>query len=70
MRRAMGYLVLWAACAPSAACHIVAPYERARLAHPSMTNDVQGTAAVHVYGVHEGATGGSLPVAASGCGCN
>jgi hypothetical protein len=52
------------------ACTHVAPYERGRLAHPSMTDDVEGIAAAHVHEVHEGAAGGTLKVAASGCGCN
>ncbi len=51
------------------ACTHVAPYERARLAHPSMTADGRGAGESHVYAVHEGATGGG-PVAESGCGCN
>jgi len=52
------------------ACAHVAPYERGRLAHPSMTDDVAGMAALHVYEVQEGATGGAVQAAASGCGCN
>jgi hypothetical protein len=52
------------------ACTHVAPYERGRLAHPSMSvSDMNGAAAGHVYAVHEGATGGGS-VAESGCGCN
>ncbi len=51
-------------------CVTVAPYERGRLAHPSMsTGDVAGTAEAHVRAVHEGATGGSMSVG-GGCGCN
>jgi hypothetical protein len=53
-----------------AGCTHVAPYERARLAHPMMTtNDLEGPAASHVLAVHEGATGGGS-LAESGCGCN
>ena len=52
----------------TAACTHVAPYERGRLAHPTMTQSVESAAAEHVHAVHEGATGGS--VGASGCGCN
>ncbi len=52
------------------ACTHVAPYERGRLAHPTMaTSNLNGPAAEHVYAVHEGATGGGS-VAESGCGCN
>jgi hypothetical protein len=54
----------------TAACTHVAPYERAHLAHPAMTaSDLEGPAAGHVHGVHEGATGGGS-LAESGCGCN
>lgn len=52
------------------ACTHVAPYERGKLAHPSMTDEIgDGPAAEHVYAVHEGAVGGGS-VAESGCGCN
>jgi len=54
----------------TAACTHVAPYERGKLAHPTMNDAVSaGPAAEHVYAVHEGATGGGS-VAESGCGCN
>jgi hypothetical protein len=52
-----------------AACSHVAPYERGKLAHPMMTDDLEGPAAGHVHAVHEGATGGG-PLSESGCGCN
>lgn len=51
------------------ACSHVAPYQRGKLAHPMMTNDLVGPAAAHVMAVHEGATGGGQ-LAESGCGCN
>jgi hypothetical protein len=53
-----------------ASCSHVAPYEREKLAHPTMqTSDVAGPAETHVRGVHEGAIGGG-EAAESGCGCN
>jgi hypothetical protein len=53
-----------------AACTHVAPYERGRLAQPTMTaDDLVGPSAAHVLAVHEGATGGGS-LAESGCGCN
>lgn len=57
--------------AVTAACTHVAPYERGKLAHPTMGDEgvAAGPAAEHVYAVHEGATGGGS-VAESGCGCN
>ena len=54
----------------SAACTHVAAYDRAQLAHPTMTTaELDGPAAGHVRAVHEGAAGGGS-VAESGCGCN
>jgi hypothetical protein len=51
-------------------CTHVAPYDRARLAHPTMTaGALEGPASGHVHAVHEGAIGGGS-VAESGCGCN
>lgn len=52
------------------ACAEVAPYQRGRLAHPTMApGDGDSVARAHVYGVQEGAVGGT-PGASSGCGCN
>lgn len=54
----------------TAACTHVAPYERGKLANPTMNDSVAaGPAAEHVYSVHEGATGGGS-VGSAGCGCN
>jgi hypothetical protein len=53
-----------------AGCTHVAPYDRAKLAHPMMTTEsLEGPAASHVLAVHEGATGGGS-LAETGCGCN
>jgi uncharacterized protein DUF4266 len=53
-----------------AACANVAPYDRGKLAHPSMTTaDLAGPGEAHVRAVHEGATGGGFEVG-GGCGCN
>jgi hypothetical protein len=52
------------------ACTPVLPYERGRLAHPSMSaNRLSGPGVSHMEAVHEGATGGGIG-AESGCGCN
>jgi hypothetical protein len=54
----------------STGCAAVAPYERGKLALPSMSSsDLAGTGEEHVRAVHEGATGGSMGVG-GGCGCN
>jgi hypothetical protein len=64
-------LALTLTLAAATACTHVAPYERGKLAHPTMGDEVgaMGPAAEHVYAVHEGATGGGS-VGESGCGCN
>lgn len=53
-----------------AACANVAPYERGKLAHPSMTpSDIVSASEQHVRAVQEGAVGGGAS-AGGGCGCN
>jgi hypothetical protein len=53
-----------------AACADVAPYQRGRLAHPTMTpNDGSSIGRAHVQSVQEGASGGGNQVS-GGCGCN
>lgn len=51
------------------ACQHVAPYQRARLAHPTMTEDFGSPAAAHMVAIHEGAVGGGS-AGEAGCGCN
>jgi hypothetical protein len=54
----------------SMGCAGAAPYERGKLALPSMaTSDLAGASEEHVRAVQEGATGGSIEVG-GGCGCN
>jgi hypothetical protein len=53
----------------SAACTHVQPWQRGKLAHPTMASDFGGPASEHVYAVQEGAAGGGSG-AESGCGCN
>jgi hypothetical protein len=54
----------------TAGCRHVRPYDRGKLAHPTMTGAGEpGPLAAHVYAVHEGAVGGSA-TPESGCGCN
>jgi hypothetical protein len=51
-------------------CRHVSPWERGRLAHPTMTTTgYAGPAEEHVYAVQEGAVGGGVTTE-SGCGCN
>jgi hypothetical protein len=64
----VGFVAVLAAL--STACTHVKPYERGKLAHPTMaTDDITGPAESHMRGVQEGAAGGSAS-AESGCGCN
>jgi hypothetical protein len=51
-------------------CTSVAPYERGKLAHPTMTAaDMSGFGESHLRAITEGAVGGSGGTG-SGCGCN
>jgi hypothetical protein len=53
-----------------ASCARVAPYDRERLAHPSMTtSDLAQPSESHVRAVQEGAIGGGF-APGGGCGCN
>ena len=54
----------------SGACASVKPYERGKLAHPTMLlGDMSRAGAAHVYAIQEGAVGGDSG-AKGGCGCN
>lgn len=51
-------------------CAPVAPYERGKLAHPTMSAaDISSMGEGHLRAISEGATGGSGGTG-SGCGCN
>jgi hypothetical protein len=51
-------------------CAQLRPWERGRLAHPTMLLTDQGrTVDAHVYAIQEGAVGGGS-AAEGGCGCN
>ncbi|MDP9034876.1 MAG: DUF4266 domain-containing protein [Myxococcota bacterium] len=51
-------------------CARLKPYERGRLAHPTMLlGDMARPGAAHVYAIREGAVGGGAG-AEGGCGCN
>jgi hypothetical protein len=52
------------------ACTHVPPFQRGRLAHPTMLlQETAGPGESHVYAIHEGAAGGGAAVE-GGCGCN
>jgi hypothetical protein len=67
--RSLQWLLALMVFALSSGCAHVKPYERGKLAHHSMTSELEGPAAAHTFAVHEGATGGGS-LAESGCGCN
>lgn len=51
-------------------CTHVPPFQRGRLAHPTMLlEETSGPGQAHVYAIHEGAVGGGAAVE-GGCGCN
>lgn len=70
VRRLAALLSVGVLIAGSLGCAQVMPYERAKLAHPTMTAvDLVGPGVMHLRALAEGATGGSAG-AGSGCGCN
>jgi len=62
-------LLLVIAALGAGACQHVAPYQRARLAHPTMTDGFSSVGAAHMVAIHEGAVGGG-GAGEAGCGCN
>ena len=69
-RARVALLLLSFVALSSSACTHVRPWERGKLAHPTMTGaNLPTIAEEHVYSVQEGATGGGAS-AESGCGCN
>jgi hypothetical protein len=61
-------LLAWSSLGVSG-CRHVAPYQRAKLAHASMTGGFSSPGAAHMTAIHEGAVGGG-GAAEAGCGCN
>lgn len=69
-KRLLGLGLLVGVIVATTGCAQVMPYERAKLAHPTMTAvDLVGPGVMHLRAINEGATGGSAG-AGSGCGCN
>ncbi len=70
LRSALVLTAVAALAAASTGCAPVAPYERGKLAHPTMTAGGLSTMGEeHLHAISEGATGGSGGTG-SGCGCN
>ncbi len=68
--RLLAIVVALIALGAGAGCGTVQPYERAKLAHPTMAaNDMAGFGESHLRAISEGAVGGSGGTG-SGCGCN
>ena len=60
----------WVLIVANAGCASLKPYERGKLAHPTMLlGDLSRAGPAHVYAIHEGAVGGDSG-AKGGCGCN
>jgi hypothetical protein len=69
-RRLVALPLIAFALLASMGCAPVAPYERGKLAHPTMTAaDMAGFGEGHLRAITEGATGGNGGTG-SGCGCN
>ncbi len=64
------FALIGAALITGSGCTQLKPYQRERLAHPTMLLiDRMSPAAAHTYAIQEGAAGGSSAVE-GGCGCN
>jgi hypothetical protein len=70
VRNLVTLVIAAAALMAGSGCAPVAPYERGKLAHPTMTAaDMAGFGESHLRAITEGAVGGSGGTG-SGCGCN
>ena len=70
MKLRLGAVVLLAVLSGGLGCARLKPFERGRLAHPTMLlTDTARAGAAHVYAIQEGAVGGGSG-AEGGCGCN
>ena len=70
MRGPVTFALLLLLAPHMAGCAHVPPYERERLAHPSMvTSDLTPSSEQHMRSIQEGAIGGGA-AAGGGCGCN
>ena len=68
--RALALVAMVVALGAATGCANVAPYERGKLAHPTMAaGDLAGAGESHLRAISEGAIGGSGGTG-SGCGCN
>jgi hypothetical protein len=68
--RIAALVAMAAALGTATGCANVAPYERGKLAHPTMVAaDMAGAGESHLRAISEGAVGGSGGTG-SGCGCN
>lgn len=68
--RAIVFVVAAGIAALTSGCVRLSPYQRGRLAHPTMLlSEMAGPGESHVYAIQEGAAGGGSGVE-GGCGCN
>jgi uncharacterized protein DUF4266 len=70
LKRLLWGISMLALLVASTGCASLKPYERGKLAHPTMLlGDLSRAGPAHVYAIHEGAVGGDSG-AKGGCGCN
>lgn len=70
VRRVAVVVVALVVAVGATGCAPVAPYERGKLAHPTMSaGSLDSMGEDHLHAISEGATGGSGGTG-SGCGCN
>jgi hypothetical protein len=70
LHRFLGGVSTWVLIVAGLGCASIKPYERGKLAHPTMLlGDLSRAGPAHVYAIHEGAVGGDSG-AKGGCGCN
>ncbi len=70
MKNVSCVLIILAVVVCGSGCARLKPYERGRLAHPTMLlGDAARPGTAHVYSIREGAIGGGNG-AEGGCGCN
>ena len=70
MKKRLLALAILVTVGGSAGCANLKPYQRGKLAHPTMLlSDTARAGAAHVYAIQEGAVGGGSG-AEGGCGCN
>jgi hypothetical protein len=70
MTKRIAFSIALVMALPAAGCARLRPWERGKLAHPTMLlSDLTRPGEAHVQAIQEGAVGGATSVE-GGCGCN